>query len=84
MAGELVLFCSLLLTAPPTDDVAADSVTDTVQRALAHVEEGGLAWQAGEAPIKGGKGGCVSCHVITFTLWSEHEEARGMLMPVQY
>jgi squalene-hopene/tetraprenyl-beta-curcumene cyclase len=50
-----------------------DDARTAVERSLPYLEKEGLAW------IRNRK--CLSCHVVTFMLWS-HEEARAKGIPV--
>ena len=68
---------------PATPDVraAAPDVRAAVQRALVFLERDGDWWMTGGKGVPGG-GACVSCHVVTFTLWS-HREAERAGVPTQ-
>jgi len=58
----------------------ADART-AIERSLDYIEREGFAWMDGRVPIQDGKG-CVSCHHVTYGVWSLREAQRqGIARP---
>jgi hypothetical protein len=72
---------TLVSTAPATvTDPATAEARVVVRRALVFLERDGDWWMTGGPGVPGG-GKCVSCHVVTFSLWS-HREAERAGVPI--
>ncbi len=67
---------ALVLSAGSAEQVEHADFHAVVDKALTHVRSGAQLWIDGEAPAKPeGAGGCVSCHVVTFDIWSHNAAA---------
>ncbi|MCZ6726474.1 MAG: hypothetical protein O7A98_03865, partial [Acidobacteria bacterium] len=64
--------------APPVRAAAVTSLKEALVPSLAYLERDGSAWMRGESPLNTGNG-CISCHVVGFSLWSHNAVARSGL-----
>ncbi len=62
---------------PPAVAPAGEAAArGAIERGLTFLEKDGDSWMEGRSHLNQGNG-CVSCHVVTFAVWSHNEAKRG-------